>query len=95
MAYIDSSEGRHLPDTSEKEGQSTYDTPSEAPRNVKGVLWAVVVLSILSSTFLFSLDNTIVADIQPAIVKDFESIEKLAWLPVAFLLGSASTNLTW
>ncbi|MCJ1244004.1 hypothetical protein MMC30_001201 [Trapelia coarctata] len=65
------------------------------PRNVTGLLWGLVVVSILSSTFLFSLDNTIVADIQPAIIRDFNSIEKLSWLPVAFLLGAASTNLFW
>lgn len=69
--------------------------PLTRPRNVSGPLWGLVVLSILSSTFLFSLDNTIVADIQPAIVRQFNSIDKLSWLPVAFLLGAASTNLFW
>lgn len=29
-------------------------------------------MSILSCVFLFALDNTIVADVQPAIVKEFE-----------------------
>lgn len=32
----------------------------EPPRSVKGALWVLIVASILSSTFLFSLDNTIV-----------------------------------
>ena len=64
-------------------------------RKVTGPLWGLVVISILSSTFLFSLDNTIVADIQPAIVREFDNIDKLSWLPVAFLLGAASTNLFW
>ena len=64
-------------------------------RQVTGPRWGLVVLSILSSTFLFSLDNTIVADIQPAIVRQFSSVDKLSWLPVAFLLGAAGTNLFW
>lgn len=69
--------------------------PAKAPRNVSGPLWCLVVLSILSSTFLFSLDNTIVADVQPAIVRRFNATDKLPWLSVAFLLGAASSNLFW
>ena len=72
--------------------------PAEAqkpPRDVHGIVWALVVVSILSSTFLFALDNTIVADVQPAIVERFGSISKLPWLSVAFLVAAASTNLIW
>ena len=65
------------------------------PRDVHGFAWLLVVLSILSSTFLFALDNTIVADVQPAIVERFGSISKLPWLSVAFLVAAASTNLIW
>ena len=65
------------------------------PRDVHGVAWFLVILSILSSTFLFALDNTIVADVQPAIVERFGSISKLPWLSVAFLVAAASTNLIW
>ena len=67
----------------------------KSPRNVHGIVWALCVLSILSSTFLFALDNTIVADIQPAIVDRFSSISKLPWLSVAFLVAAAATNLVW
>jgi Major Facilitator Superfamily len=66
-----------------------------SPRNVHGWKWTLVVISILSSIFLFSLDNTIVADIQPAIVETFGDVGKLPWLSVGFLLGAASTNLIW
>ena len=65
------------------------------PRPVKGVLWVLVVVAILSSTFLFSLDNTVVADVQPTIVRQFGSVNKLAWLSVGYLLGSTTTNLLW
>ncbi|KAH9208866.1 major facilitator superfamily domain-containing protein [Leptodontidium sp. 2 PMI_412] len=65
------------------------------PRDISGSKWALVVLSILSSTFLFALDNTIVADVQPVIVTHFNSVGKLTWLSVAFLIGAASTNLIW
>ena len=66
-----------------------------SPRPVKGVLWVLVVVAILSSTFLFSLDNTVVADVQPTIVRQFGSVNKLAWLSVGYLLGSTTTNLLW
>lgn len=65
------------------------------PRDISGWKWIVVVLSILSSTFLFALDNTIVADIQPVIVRQFDSVAKLTWLSVSFLIGAAATNLVW
>ena len=66
-----------------------------SPRPVKGILWVLVVVAILSSTFLFSLDNTVVADVQPTIVRQFGSVNKLAWLSVGYLLGSTTTNLLW
>jgi len=47
------------------------------------------------ANFLFATDNTIAAKIQPAVVNDFKSLDKLAWLPVAFLASSWGTNLLW
>jgi MFS family permease len=70
-------------------------TTEVSPREVHGWKWALVVISILSSIFLFSLDNTIVADIQPAIITDFGEINKLPWLTSAFLIAAASLNLVW
>ena len=71
-------------------------TDADAPvRQITGVRWILVVISILSSTFLFALDNTVVADVQPAIVETFGEIQKLPWLPIAFLVAAVSTNLIW
>jgi hypothetical protein len=64
-----------------------------SPRAVTGWRWALAVSAILSSLFLFALNNTIVADIQPAIVEAFNNIGKLSWLRVALLLSAAFTNL--
>lgn len=74
---------------------SAPDVEEKPPRNVTGIAWVLVVVSILISTFLFALDNTIVADIQPAIVKRFGDITKLPWLSAAFFLAAAGTNLFW
>ncbi|KAL8715495.1 MAG: hypothetical protein Q9220_000830 [cf. Caloplaca sp. 1 TL-2023] len=97
----------HSPGTVTPSGRSNNSDPALAekaeipaedqkpPRDVHGFLWILIVLSILSSTFLFALDNTIVADVQPAIVDRFGSISKLPWLSVAFLVAAAGTNLVW
>jgi hypothetical protein len=55
----------------------------------------LIVLSILNSTFLFVLNNTVVADVHPVIIAHFNSVGKLTWLGIAFLIGAGSTNLVW
>ncbi|KAL8675875.1 MAG: hypothetical protein Q9224_007361, partial [Gallowayella concinna] len=62
---------------------------------VYGWRWIIIVLSILLSIFLFSLDNTIVAAVQPNISNHFHEINTLSWLGVSFGLGSAATILPW
>ena len=47
----------------------------------------MVVLAIVSSLGLYALDNTIVANIVPAIVADLGHAEQLAWLSVGFTAG--------
>ncbi|KAF7941319.1 hypothetical protein EAE99_000956 [Botrytis elliptica] len=64
-------------------------------RTINGLSWSLVVACISSSTFLFAIDNTIVADIQTAIVEEFDEVGKLTWVSVAFMLGAAGTNLMW
>ena len=65
------------------------------PSSIQSLTIHVIVTAILSSVFLFALDQTIVADVQPNIIAEFGSIDKLPWLSVSFLLGNASTNLFW
>ncbi|OQE23756.1 hypothetical protein PENSTE_c008G04708 [Penicillium steckii] len=67
------------------------DVQSRVPKP----LWVLIVLTILSSTFLFSLDNTIVADIQSPIVERFGEVGKMSWLGVAFVLSGSATIITW
>ena len=76
-------------------GSERKDEEAPPGRQLHGITWIVLVGSILTSTFLFGLDNTIVADVQPAIVSRFGSLDRLAWLSVAFLAGAASTTLFW
>lgn len=60
-------------------------------RDIKGWKWITVVLAILSSTFLFALDNTITANIQAEIVRDFESVNKLSWISVGLVMSASAT----
>lgn len=80
---------------SEKAGDDQVTSSSPPPRNVNGFGWFVVVTAILSSTFLFALDNTIAANVAPAIESTFNDVGRLAWISVAYLLGAASMTLFW
>lgn len=66
-----------------------------SPRSVHGISWFLVVASILMANFLFATDNTIAANIQPAVIKTFQSLNKLAWLGVAFMMSSWGTCFFW
>jgi hypothetical protein len=79
----------------EKEVASSTGLPSQQARKVTGIRWVVMVTSVLSSVFLYSLDNTIVADIQPDIIKSLGEIQKLPWLSIAFLVACVATNSIW
>jgi len=75
---------------------SEENVEAEKPaRNLKGIKWIICVLSIFSSVFLYALDNTIVATIQPAIINDLHHLEKLPWVSVAFQVTSVALDLTW
>lgn len=57
--------------------------------------WALVAAAVLSSTFLFALDNTIVTVVQPKIIQDFGHIDRLPWISVAYAACNFSTILAW
>ncbi|GKU08992.1 unnamed protein product [Fusarium langsethiae] len=61
---------------------------SKSPRDLHGWKWALSYTAMLSTTFLFALDNTIVADIQPAIVRDLGQIHLLPRVGTGFALGT-------
>ncbi|KAA8651074.1 hypothetical protein EYZ11_012639 [Aspergillus tanneri] len=91
-ASLDDPEKRASSSSSNLESDDKLEA---SPRNVHGALWVAVVLAIYSSTFLFALDNTIVANIQPAIIHSLNGVDKLAWSGVAFVMASSATVLTW
>ncbi|CAG9953673.1 unnamed protein product, partial [Clonostachys rosea f. rosea IK726] len=76
------------------ESPGPRDKQPSSPRTIHGWRWAVAYAAMLSTTFLFALDNTIVADIQPAIIDDFGSVELLPWVGTGFALGTMAI-LPW
>ncbi|KAJ5797625.1 Phomenoic acid biosynthesis cluster MFS-type transporter [Penicillium pulvis] len=67
----------------------------QGERTIDGVKWILVVIAILSSHLLFALDNTIVANIQAAILMEFDDAEQISWLSVGFTLCSCALCLPW
>lgn len=72
-----------------------FPEPEAPPHDINGWKWYLTLASILASTFLYALDATEVADVQPVVVRELCHIEKLPWLSVAFLLCATATNLVW
>lgn len=51
------------------------------------------MIALYSTAFLYGLDTTIAADVQPNIVKSLGQIQKLTWIGAGFPLGSVATIL--
>ncbi|KAH6989645.1 major facilitator superfamily domain-containing protein, partial [Ilyonectria sp. MPI-CAGE-AT-0026] len=56
-------------------------------RQVTGIRWVLICVSIFSANLLYGLDNTIVADIQADISEAFGNVVDLGWLGSGFCLG--------
>ncbi|RYP12070.1 hypothetical protein DL767_011508 [Monosporascus sp. MG133] len=64
-------------------------------RTLTGFSWAIAILALLSSTFLYALDNTIMANVRPSIVETFNRIDLLPWLSVSYPMGEVGSNPLW
>ncbi|OGM50872.1 MFS drug efflux transporter [Aspergillus bombycis] len=65
----------------------------EEKRPISGFRWFLLVSSTLTGSFLYALDNTIVANIAPVIVNHFDSVEDLPWMSVGFMIGGVAMVL--
>jgi hypothetical protein len=78
-----------LPVSKAENNSHVADVPNAPPsRGMQRITWLAVVLSLLASLFLFALDNTIVADVQPNIVYTLGEVEKLPWIASPRILFS-------
>jgi len=85
--------GRELKRKSTAGSHPPLDLPPPAPRQYGRIKWWSILFSLYAAAFLYGLDNTIVADIQPAAIETFGSVSKLAWLGIGFPLGSIASVL--
>lgn len=86
---------RDNPDAADQEKGASPQPRDDAKtqRAIRGFRWFLVCLATFSCNFLYGLDNTIVADIQDAVIQSFGEIEKLGWLGIGFPLGSLAIIL--
>jgi MFS family permease len=69
------------------------DSPHKTSQSDSRTQWLLVMLATLTSVFLYALDNTVVADIVPAIANDFGRVTELPWLSVGFALGGVALEM--
>ncbi|KAF7881616.1 uncharacterized protein EAF02_006304 [Botrytis sinoallii] len=65
----------------------------ERKRTIHGIKWVLLVVAILSNLCFYAIDNTIVAVIQPVVVKDLGEVQNLPWISVGFLMAGTATAL--
>ncbi|OJD32061.1 efflux pump antibiotic resistance [Diplodia corticola] len=78
-----------------EKGSPAEDADQQPARTYSTWQWALILAAIYASQFLYGLDTTIVADIQSAVVEEFDQIGQLGWLGVGYPLGSVATILTF
>jgi hypothetical protein len=72
-------------------GEQENDTTPEGPireRTIHGWKWIATAASLYIGALIYGLDSTIVADIQPNLVQQFNNFESLTWAGTGFPLGS-------
>ncbi|KAJ5986628.1 DNA repair protein RAD50 [Penicillium sp. IBT 35674x] len=75
---------------STERGTSSGDSAPAQQRSITGLKWFFAYASVLSTVFLFALDGTIVAALQPSIVETFKNESDLSWIGVSFMLGDTA-----
>ena len=79
--------GRSASPGIEEDGEPKFE------RQIHGFKWALTVGAILSCIFLYALDTTVVADIQPDIIASLGNFQKFPWLATAYALPSTALVL--
>ncbi|KAI1121036.1 major facilitator superfamily domain-containing protein [Nemania abortiva] len=85
------------PNPNEKTGSAeSINATNDVPyRKLKGISWAIAFIALASSTFLYALDNTVMANVRPSIIETFGRIDLLPWLSVSYPLGELGSNPLW
>ncbi|KAK3207478.1 hypothetical protein GRF29_103g1161474 [Pseudopithomyces chartarum] len=70
-------------------------TPQDAGEYVTGVKLFIIVVALILSVFLFSLDQTIVATAIPKITDQFRSLDDISWYGSAFFMTLGGFQSMW
>lgn len=84
--------GETVPDAQDR---SDSDNELHSERQLAGLSWLLVILAVISPTFLYALDNTVMANVRPSIIDRFGHIQSLTWLSVSYPLGELGANPLW
>ncbi|KFY86342.1 hypothetical protein V498_07535 [Pseudogymnoascus sp. VKM F-4517 (FW-2822)] len=84
-----------MANSAEDEDHNLASQEQEPTKKPGPLRFAVIIISLIIGNFLYALDNTIVADIQPHIVQQFKSIDQLSWIPNAYVLTGTAFVLLW
>ncbi|KAK3342063.1 major facilitator superfamily transporter [Lasiosphaeria hispida] len=57
-------------------------------RQLRGLPWFLVICAVFSTMLIYALDNTITADLVPAIANEYGTVSLLPWLSVGFQVGA-------
>jgi hypothetical protein len=91
-------EGSKRPEN-EMEIQTPQDSDEEArdprQRKIEGLPWGFLVVALVSMTFLFAMDNTILANIRPPIIEAFGRVDLLPWVSVSYAMAESGASLGW
>lgn len=75
--------------------ESHSDNDVNTERKLKGLPWFLVIVAVLSPTFLYALDNTVMANVRPSIIDTFGQLNMITWLSVAYPMGELGANPLW
>ncbi|KAK0739313.1 major facilitator superfamily domain-containing protein [Apiosordaria backusii] len=81
-----------LPEKYRSPGTSSSVPPTEYPR---GWTFACIIIALVLSIFLVSLDMTIVATAIPKITDEFNGLEDVAWYGAAFFMTVGGFQSSW
>jgi hypothetical protein len=75
--------------------ESHIDEDVDSERKLRGLPWFLVIMAVLSPTFLYALDNTVMANVRPSIIDTFGELDMITWLSVAYPMGELGANPLW
>ncbi|KAJ5746444.1 hypothetical protein N7520_011626 [Penicillium odoratum] len=62
-------------------------------REIRGIRWLVICVSLYITCFLYGLDTTIAADVQGPVIAAFGQVDQFSWIGAGFPLGSVCVIL--